>query len=472
MTKSACHPLRSSFSYPKEEVLPTSNPLPTQIQKLADSSGFHMPAVTDPSPSAFRSYSYRFSNCDPGTLTAPLSNLPWPHIGLPLDYQGHSIPSLNTEEHDATATTFLPALPYLELQSVDDSSNHWYGLNNIPYPADYPQSDFFHVPPQQSEVSSSQVYGFPGQRTLSNPDFTASQRNRGGLPTIDEPYPPTPTISPPHEIDSPYQRREGDHRHIDEDETDDNNIDSEPYAQLIGRALKSAPEHKMVLKDIYRWFEKNTNKARSGSKGWQNSIRHNLSMNGGFRKVDQEPPTDDAKRGFIWVLEPSALLDGVKSTTRYRKSGSNKKVVKARHPAPERQRSGARGGKASRNFAKIRRSARLEGPMSWDHRDIPVQSIERPTPGVIERSLTPPSVWTPDSTGSLLGMPSRSLTAETMEQQTYSYEDIAGVTDTIPSGPLFLEDDHDMSGNGVLDYPSFVSNEAMVASLGRRYQRI
>lgn len=56
---------------------------------------------------------------------------------------------------------------------------------------------------------------------------------------------------------------------------------AEPYAQLIYRALRDAPGHGMVLKEIYEWFEKNTDKAKNPlSKGWQNSIRHNLSMNG------------------------------------------------------------------------------------------------------------------------------------------------------------------------------------------------
>ena len=61
----------------------------------------------------------------------------------------------------------------------------------------------------------------------------------------------------------------------------DGSMNSEPYAQLIYRALKSASGHKVVLKEIYEWFERNTDKAKnSSSKGWQNSIRHNLSMNG------------------------------------------------------------------------------------------------------------------------------------------------------------------------------------------------
>lgn len=54
-----------------------------------------------------------------------------------------------------------------------------------------------------------------------------------------------------------------------------------PYAKLIYRALMDAPGHQMVLKDIYDWIARNTDKARDPAfKGWQNSVRHNLSMNG------------------------------------------------------------------------------------------------------------------------------------------------------------------------------------------------
>lgn len=53
-----------------------------------------------------------------------------------------------------------------------------------------------------------------------------------------------------------------------------------PYAQLIYDALMQAPGHRMLLRDIYEWFIENTKKPReSGTNGWQNSIRHNLSMN-------------------------------------------------------------------------------------------------------------------------------------------------------------------------------------------------
>ena len=53
----------------------------------------------------------------------------------------------------------------------------------------------------------------------------------------------------------------------------------EPYAQLIFRAFKSNPRHAMTLQDLYQWFRENTDKGKNDTKGWQNSIRHNLSMN-------------------------------------------------------------------------------------------------------------------------------------------------------------------------------------------------
>lgn len=53
----------------------------------------------------------------------------------------------------------------------------------------------------------------------------------------------------------------------------------EPYAKLIYRALMSKPSHSMVLQEIYQWFRDNTLKGSSDTKGWMNSIRHNLSMN-------------------------------------------------------------------------------------------------------------------------------------------------------------------------------------------------
>ena len=52
-----------------------------------------------------------------------------------------------------------------------------------------------------------------------------------------------------------------------------------PYARLIWVCLKEAPNHTLTLREIYDWFREHTRKCSNSSKGWQNSIRHNLSMN-------------------------------------------------------------------------------------------------------------------------------------------------------------------------------------------------
>ncbi|KAL6706938.1 hypothetical protein ACN47E_004888 [Coniothyrium glycines] len=143
---------------------------------------------------------------------------------------------------------------------------------------------------------------------------------------------------------------------------EDTAIDKEqPYAQLIYHALMNAPEKTMILRDIYEWFKQNTDKANgSETKGWQNSIRHNLSMNGAFEKVDQ--PCEDSRKGFMWRLTEEAIRDGVKSTTRYRSKQPNKRGHRVQ-PLPQRQASGAKGGQAARRSAKVRRSHRMHDNM-------------------------------------------------------------------------------------------------------------
>ncbi|KAI1282714.1 hypothetical protein F5Y07DRAFT_195611 [Xylaria sp. FL0933] len=127
-----------------------------------------------------------------------------------------------------------------------------------------------------------------------------------------------------------------------------------PYAKQIRLALMSSDTHSLELQDIYQWFRENTNRAEdSRTDGWKNSIRHNLSMNGGFvkRLDDPENPEDpenkNAKRNSQsteWFLTPEAAKFGVQSTTRFRKeaptrragAGVQKRVKKPRSRSPKK----------------------------------------------------------------------------------------------------------------------------------------
>lgn len=59
----------------------------------------------------------------------------------------------------------------------------------------------------------------------------------------------------------------------------------------------------------------------------------------------------------MWRLTEAALIEGVKSTTRYRSKAPNKRSHRTQ-PQPQRQASGAKGGHAARRAANLRRSQR------------------------------------------------------------------------------------------------------------------
>jgi hypothetical protein len=57
-------------------------------------------------------------------------------------------------------------------------------------------------------------------------------------------------------------------------------IVEQSYAKVLFECLLKAEDHTRSLKEIYDWVERKTSKAKDPtSKGWMNSVRHNLSMN-------------------------------------------------------------------------------------------------------------------------------------------------------------------------------------------------
>ncbi|ODQ79031.1 hypothetical protein BABINDRAFT_29220, partial [Babjeviella inositovora NRRL Y-12698] len=93
---------------------------------------------------------------------------------------------------------------------------------------------------------------------------------------------------------------------IDQDLSRDESKDTKPpysYATMITQSILSNPEGALSLSEIYEWISSRYAFYRHSKTGWQNSIRHNLSLNKAFEKVPRKP--NEPGKGMKWQISDS-----------------------------------------------------------------------------------------------------------------------------------------------------------------------
>ncbi|KAI8322263.1 fork head transcription factor, partial [Martensiomyces pterosporus] len=89
------------------------------------------------------------------------------------------------------------------------------------------------------------------------------------------------------------------------------------YASLIAQAINSTSEKKITLNGIYTYIMSNYPYYKHAQNGWQNSIRHNLSLNKAFVKVLRA--SNEPGKGSYWAIDDAykgQFSNGVYKRTR------------------------------------------------------------------------------------------------------------------------------------------------------------
>ena len=187
--------------------------------------------------------------------TEPHQQLPTPFSSLSPAFNSTSFetdhePALSAQATSGIRTPILPSTSY---------------QNQLPGWTDFATSIALEESRTRLKYDSPQVYSYDTTPSFGSSLYATSSNLR------------TPAQS---KLRRPFRRTER-LNPMDSSSESEGKQGEPPYAKLIYRALMDAPDHQMVLKDIYEWIAQNTDKARDPAfKGWQNSVRHNLSMNG------------------------------------------------------------------------------------------------------------------------------------------------------------------------------------------------
>ncbi|KAM4576132.1 forkhead box protein N4 [Odontesthes bonariensis] len=78
------------------------------------------------------------------------------------------------------------------------------------------------------------------------------------------------------------------------------------YSCLIAMALKNSKTGSLPVSEIYSFMKEHFPYFKTAPDGWKNSVRHNLSLNKCFEKVENKT-SNSSRKGCLWALNPAKI---------------------------------------------------------------------------------------------------------------------------------------------------------------------
>ncbi|GFT75486.1 forkhead box protein N1 [Nephila pilipes] len=79
------------------------------------------------------------------------------------------------------------------------------------------------------------------------------------------------------------------------------------YSCLIAMALKNSKTGSLPVNEIYDFMTENFPYFKTAPNGWKNSVRHNLSLNKCFEKIEKPVGNSTQRKGYLWAMNPAKI---------------------------------------------------------------------------------------------------------------------------------------------------------------------
>ncbi|KAL8842065.1 MAG: hypothetical protein Q9170_000668 [Blastenia crenularia] len=113
-----------------------------------------------------------------------------------------------------------------------------------------------------------------------------------------------------------------------------------PYAVMITQAILSKESETITLNGIYEWIMNHFAYYRFLKTNWQNSIRHNLSLNAAFSKAPRGP--NEPGKGMKWYILPEKREEMIAGVAKHMKRSNARRSSAPSSPSTVRDNYSAR----------------------------------------------------------------------------------------------------------------------------------